>query len=134
MAAQHGHLNFNPAITLQGAMATRKTVHRPALPFERLPELLQRIDADSGRGLIELAVQLSLLVFIRSSELRFARWEDRENFGERSPTEGVKSSPRSSKVSTSHLVPLSRQSVSVLERIRDLSGQFDLVFAGNHHH
>src|SRR5690606_496009 len=76
MAVQHGHVDSNPARDLLGATATRKASHRPALPLERLPELLGRADAYSGRRLTRLAVQLTLLVFIRSSELRFARWEE----------------------------------------------------------
>jgi integrase len=37
-------------------------------------------------------------------------------------------------MSTPHLVPLSRQAVEVLEKIRNLTGRFDLVFAGDHNH
>ncbi|MGK3532901.1 hypothetical protein ACSLN5_19685, partial [Escherichia coli] len=41
----------------------------------RLPELLERIGAyHQGRELTRHAVLLMLHVFIRSSELRFARW------------------------------------------------------------
>lgn len=141
MAVQQGHIDFNPAVDLQGATATRKTVHRPALPFERLPELLQRIDSDSGRPLTRLAVQLTLLVFIRSSELRFARWGEVDTGrsmweipGEREQIEGVKNSHRGSKMNTPHLVPLSRQALGALDEIRQLTGRFDLVFAGDHHH
>lgn len=141
MAVQQGHIDFNPAVDLQGATATRKTAHRPALPFERLPELLQRIDSDSGRPLTRLAVQLTLLVFIRSSELRFARWGEVDTGrsmweipGERQQIEGVKNSHRGSKMNTPHLVPLSRQALITLDEVRQLTGRFDLVFAGDHHH
>ena len=44
-AVQHGYIETNPASDLVGATATRKAQHRPALPLERLPELLQRIEA-----------------------------------------------------------------------------------------
>jgi integrase len=47
-----------------------------ARPLERLPELLTRLEAYSGRSLTRIAVELTLLVFIRSSELRFARWDE----------------------------------------------------------
>lgn len=141
MAVQHGHIDSNPAIDLQGATATRKTAHRPALSLDRLPELMQRIEADTGRPLTCLAVRLTLLVFIRSSELRFARWgeidADRSIWeipGERQPIDGVKNSHRGSKMSTPHLVPLSRQALATLDDVRQLTGRFDLVFAGDHHH
>ncbi|POG04173.1 integrase [Pseudomonas putida] len=141
MAVQHGHLDTNPAVDLQGATATRKTVHRPALALDRLPELLQRIDSDTGRPLTRLATQLTLLVFIRSSELRFARWPEIDTGrsmweipGERQQIEGVKNSHRGSKMSTPHLVPLSRQALATLEQVRQLTGRFDLVFAGDSNH
>lgn len=43
IAVQHGRIDTNPAVDLRGATATRKTVHRPALALDRLPELLQRM-------------------------------------------------------------------------------------------
>lgn len=141
MAVQHGHIDTNPAVDLQGATATRKTVHRPALALDRLPELMQRIDSDTGRPLTRLATQLTLLVFIRSSELRFARWPEIDSgrsmweiLGERQQIEGVKNSHRGSKMSTPHLVPLSRQVLTTLEQVRKLTGRFDLVFAGDSNH
>ena len=139
MAVQHGHIDTNPATDLQGATATRKTTHRPALPLERLPELLARLDAYSGRSLTRIAVELTLLVFIRSSELRFARWDEFDTGralwtipAERQPIEGVKFSQRGAKMATPHLVPLSRQALALVEQARELTGRFDLVFAGDH--
>ncbi|SDU39188.1 tyrosine-type recombinase/integrase [Geopseudomonas guangdongensis] len=138
-AVQLGIIDTNPASDLQGATATGKTTHRAALPLERLPELLERLDAYKGRQLTRLAVQLTLLVFVRSSELRFARWEeidfDRALWtipGERAPIEGVKHSTRGSKMGTPHLVPLSRQAMAVLEQVRQLTGRFELIFPNDH--
>lgn len=139
MAVQHGIIDTNPANDLQGATATRKTAHRPALPLERLPELLGRLDDYKGRQLTRMATQLTLLVFIRSSELRFARWDeidfDRSLWtipAERAAIEGVKHSTRGSKMSTPHLVPLSRQALALLEQVRQLTGRYELVFPGDH--
>src|SRR5690606_36431457 len=75
-AVQHGFIESNPVRDLAGATDAGKTKHRPARPLDRLPEFLARIDSDTGRPLTRLAVTLSLLVFIRSSELRFARWDE----------------------------------------------------------
>lgn len=140
-AVQNGHIDSNPVRDLVGATATGKVNHRPALPLDRLPELMARIEADTGRSLTRLAVNLTLLVFIRSSELRFARWGEIdfnramwEIPGERQPIEGVKNSHRGSKMNTPHLVPLSRQTLGVLGQIHQKTGLLDLVFAGDHHH
>lgn len=138
-AVQNGLIDYNPAQEMAGAIAVAKRVHRPALPFERFSELLERIDSFKGRKLTKLAVKLTLLIFIRSSELRFARWSeiDLENAmwtipAEREPLPGVKHSHRGSKMRTPHLVPLSCQALAVLMEIKEISGDHELVFIGDH--
>ncbi|HFT1684933.1 tyrosine-type recombinase/integrase [Providencia stuartii] len=138
-AVQSGLIDYNPAQDMAGAVATGKRVHRAALELKRLPEFLQRIDDYKGRPLTKLAVKLTLLVFIRSSELRFARWDeiDFDNAmwtipAEREAIEGVKHSYRGSKMRTTHLVPLSRQAIEILKQIYQFSGNHELIFIGDY--
>lgn len=138
-AVQSGLIDYNPAQEIAGAVATAKRQHRAALELNRIPELLHRIDTYTGRPLTRLAVELTLLVFIRSSELRFARWSEVDFDtamwtipGEREPLEDVKHSHRGSKMRTPHLVPLSRQALSILEKIKSMSGNRELIFIGDH--
>ena len=140
-AVQSGLLDYNPAQEMAGAVASSNRQHRPALELRRIPELLQRIDNYTGRPLTRLAVELTLLVFIRSSELRFARWSeiDFETSmwtipAEREAIEGVKHSQRGSKMRTPHLVPLSNQALAILKHVHELSGDRDFVFIGDHDH
>ncbi|CQI89191.1 integrase [Yersinia rohdei] len=138
-AVQSGLIDYNPAQEMAGAVVTGKRKHRAALELNRVSELLHRIDYYSGRPLTRLAVELTLLVFIRSSELRFARWSeiDFETAmwtipAEREAIEGVKHSHRGSKMRTPHLVPLSRQALKILEQIKIFSGDHELIFIGDH--
>ncbi|HHO0186650.1 TPA: tyrosine-type recombinase/integrase [Enterobacter cloacae] len=138
-AVQSGLIDYNPAQEIAGAVATAKRQHRAALELNRIPELLHRIDTYTGRPLTRLAVELTLLVFIRSSELRFARWSevDFESAmwtipGEREHLEGVKHSHRGSNMRTPHLVPLSRQALAILEKIKCMNGNRELIFVGDH--
>ncbi len=138
-AVQSGLIDYNPAQEIAGAVATAKRQHRAALELNRIPELLHCIDHYSGRPLTRLAVKLTLFVFIRSSELRFVRWTevDFETAmwtipGERKLLEGVKHSQRGSKMKTPHLVPLSRQALTILEKIKSMSGNRELIFVGDH--
>ncbi|EHJ4140821.1 integrase arm-type DNA-binding domain-containing protein [Escherichia fergusonii] len=138
-AVQSGLIDYNPAQEMAGAVASSNRVHRPALELKRLPELLHRIDGYTGRSLTRLAVELTLLIFIRSSELRFARWSEIDFDtamwtipAEREAIEGVKHSQRGSKMQTSHLVPLSRQALDILKQVHKLSGNRDFVFVGDH--
>ncbi len=140
-AVQSGLLDYNPAQEMVGAVASSNRQHRPALELRRTPELLKRIDSYTGRPLTRLAVELTLLVFIRSSELRFARWSeiDFETSmwtipAEREAIEGIKHSQRGSKMRTPHLVPLSRQALAILKQVHKLSGDRNFVFIGDHDH
>ncbi len=76
-AMHQGLIENNPAANLDGVTAPPVKRHYPALPLERLPELLERFDGyQQGRELTRLAVLLTLHLFIRSSEMRFARWSE----------------------------------------------------------
>ncbi|END18511.1 phage integrase family protein [Escherichia coli P0302308.4] len=140
-AVQSGLLDYNPAQEMVGAVASSNRQHRPSLQLKRIPELLRRIDSYTGRPLTRLAVELTLLVFIRSSELRFARWSeiDFETSmwtipAEREAIDGVKHSQRGSKMRAPHLVPLSHQALAILKDVYKLSGDRDFVFIGDHDH
>ena len=132
-------ITVNPAYDLGGSIKAPRVVHRPALPLSCLPELLERIDAYQGRALTRLTVLLSLHVFVRSSELRFARWSEfdlKRGVWEipdtRPALEGIAFSTRGTKMAGDiHLVPLSPQALALLEQIHALTGSFELVFTGD---
>lgn len=136
-AVQNGYIDYNPAQDLKGIVSKVNVTHRAALELNKIPELLTRIDNFKGRKLTKLALKLTLLIFIRSSELRFARWSeidfDKKLWtipAEREPLEGVKFSYRGSKMRTPHLVPLSAQAIDILKQIYEISGKYELIFIG----
>lgn len=138
-AAQSGIISYNPAVDMAGVFTTVKRQHRPALALNRISELLERLDTYRGQPLTLLAARLTLLIFIRSSELRFARWSEIDFKKamwtippERTPIEGVKYSHRGAKMRTEHLVPFSTQALDILQQIHTISGEYELIFTGNH--
>lgn len=139
-AVHQGLISTNPAANLEGVTAPPVRRHYPALPLERLPELLERIDGyHRGRELTQLAVLLTLHLFIRSSELRFARWSEIDLRNKiwtipasRESIAGVRYSGRGAKMRNPHIVPLSVQAIAILKRIQDISGEYVLVFPGDH--
>lgn len=141
-AVQNGIIDHNPASDLTGAVSTPKVRHHPVLDLNLIPDFLERIDDYKGRQLTQLAVKLALLLFIRSSELRFARWDeiDLRNAmwtipAEREPIPGVKYSARGAKMHSSHLVPLSRQAIELLHEVRQhCRPGTELVFPGDHNY
>ena len=124
-AVQHGIVITNPAGDLDGIVKARKVKHRPSLPKSELPQFLFDLESYSSRGtlLTQLAIKLLVLTFVRSGELRAARWDEFE-FGEslwRIPAERMK-------MKVEHLVPLSTQTIELLTKLKDISGGDDLLF------
>jgi integrase len=138
-AVQQGVIKYNPAYDLDGVVTPVVTQHHPALPLKRLPELLEKIESYKGRPLTRLALELNLHVFLRSSELRLARW-DEFNLkariwtvpAKREAVKNVRFSERGAKMKDEHLVPLSHQAVAMLEQIKEITGKSVFVFAGAH--
>ncbi len=52
--------------------------------------------------------------------------------GEREPLKGVRHSQRGSKMPTPHLVSQSRQALTILEKIKIMNGNRELIFVGDH--
>lgn len=138
-AVQNGVIKYNPAYDLDGVVTPVVTQHHPALPLKRLPELLDKINSYKGRELTRLALELNLHVFLRSSELRLARW-DEFNLkariwtvpAKREAVKGVRFSERGAKMKDEHLVPLSTQAITLLEQIKVMSAGSVFVFPGAH--
>lgn len=130
----------NPAANLDGITALPIKRHYPALPLEQLPKLLARIGGyQQGRELTRLAVSLTLHLFIRSSELRFARWSEIDFRNRiwtipatREAIPDVRYSGRGAKMRTPHIVPLSHQAITLLKQIKGISGHQVLIFPGDH--
>ncbi len=115
----------NPAADLQGALKPPKQTHYASLSADDLPEFLDKLDQFEGHTITQLAIRLLLLTFVRTVELRGARWTefDLDNRLWRIPAERMK-------MGAEHLVPLSNQVIECLAELREISGYYDLLFPG----
>ena len=140
-AVQQKLIRHNPAYDMEGAVQKPQTEHRPALELEEIPQLLNKIAEYKGRRLTILAIQLNLMIFIRSSELRFARWSEIDFKSklwvipeQREAIENVKHSTRGAKMKRKHFVPLCKQAMRILKEIRQLTYEeghyYGLIFTG----
>lgn len=122
-AVQTGRVEHNPVTDLQGALKTKKVEHRAALGRAELPEFLAKLENYNGNLLTRLALNLILLTFVRSGELRGAKWKefDFDRAEWRIPSERMK-------MRTEHIVSLSRQAMEVLGELKPISGNRELVF------
>ncbi|WP_429058587.1 tyrosine-type recombinase/integrase [Aeromonas veronii] len=122
-AIQTGRVSYNPAQDLKGALRATKQEHRPALPRAELPEFYRRLAAEPLNPATRLAFHLLMLTMTRPGEVRFARWDEFEieRAEWRIPAERMK-------MRVPHIVPLSRQTLAVLEELRQITGHCELLF------
>lgn len=111
---------------LRGALApVRVTHHAAIIEPERIGELLRSIDSYRGHPVVEAALKLAPLLFVRPSELRLAEWADIRLHGSdaeyRIPAARMK-------MREQHVVPLSRQAVAILNGLHGYSGDTKYVF------
>lgn len=138
-AISKGLIEENPAYFLKDVFVTTKAPkHHPQLALNRLPELQQRLANDTGYPLTRLCATFALHTFVRSSELRFARWAEFDlekgvwNLpATREHIAGQKYSNRGAKMKTDHLIPLSPQAITLLKEIHKYSGMTKNVFPKN---
>lgn len=109
-----------------GAYKQPNVKHHPNFSEKELKEFLQNFNNFKGTVTTKLALKFLILTFVRSGELRGARWEE-FNFEKnewRIPAERMK-------MKEQHIVPLSKQALKMLDEARKYSnngGQEGLVF------
>ena len=112
---------------LKGALAPHKAKHQAAVTAEDLPELLRAIDGygELGDKLTGYALRLLALTFVRTGELIGAQWQ------EIGLEQAVWIIPAARmKMKTEHVVPLSRQAVTILRELQAIGGGSRYVFPG----
>ena len=122
----------NPAGGLQKIFTKPQPKSRHSLPVSELPEFLAKIEADKVTSRSnKLAMKFLILTFVRSSELRFADWNefdlDRTDPLWLIPSERMK-------MREMHHVPLSSHAVAILEEMRQFSGPPGYVFTKVRNH
>ncbi len=108
---------------LRGALTVRKKVNHANLKEDELPEFLQKLSNYEGDLRTKIALELLVLTFVRTGELRGAKWQE-INFKSAEwhiPAERMKMREK-------HIVPLSKQVVELLHQIRTLHNNPDFVF------
>ncbi|QTT91435.1 tyrosine-type recombinase/integrase [Pseudomonas chlororaphis] len=121
-----GVVDANPATDLSVVAAPPKAArHHPHVTFAELPELLAKSEAANIHSLTRHAIRLLALTAVRPGELRQAPWAefDMERATWTIPAERMKAR-------RPHIVPLPRQAVAILHQLQEVTGRYELVFAG----
>lgn len=121
-AVATGRADRDLTVDLKGALPPVKEKHFSAITEpERVGELLRAIDEFKGTVVVQCALKLAPLVFVRPGELRTAKWEDID-------LQNAEWRYHVSKTSSDHIVPLSKQAIAILEEIYPLTGDGIYVF------
>ncbi|MDX9690650.1 MAG: tyrosine-type recombinase/integrase [Alphaproteobacteria bacterium] len=122
-ASQRGLCEHNPAADLRDILPSAEEKHHPCIPPAELPNLLKAMRAYQGDRLVVLAMELLVLTFPRTNELIGAKWEEidwkREEWNV--PKERMK-------MKRPHMIPLSRQALSILKELQTLTGDKPFIF------
>lgn len=118
-----GKADHDISSDLKGALKARRQENYTSLPAKELPEFLKKLETYDGDLQTKLGLKLLLLTFVRTGELRGARWSeiDLDKQEWRIPAERMK-------MRDPHIVPLSRQAMVILNELKPISGHKEYVF------
>jgi len=123
-AVATGRAERNPATDLIGALPPTIDKHLPSLtdPKEVAP-LLRAMDGYQGSFVVQCALRLAPLFFVRPGELRHAEWSEIDI------EEAVWNIPaQKMKMKIAHIVPLCKQAIEILKELKPLTGASKYVF------
>jgi len=117
----------DPSQDIRGALKTAlPKKHRASLKSVELADFFEKLTAYEGEPSTALALRLVVHTFLRTNELRFARWSEIEELDGanalwRIPAERMKGRAE-------HLVPVTAQVRALLKKLKPLSGNSQLLF------
>jgi integrase len=122
-AVMHDLADHDPAAALKGLVKRPEVRHNPPIPQKEIPEFLAAIETHGCYPATKIAVRLLLLTFVRTIELRGAKWSeiDLDSAIWRIPKERMKKRRE-------HVVPLSTQAVELLKDLHTRTGHREHLF------
>lgn len=127
-AVNTGRIHHNPLAGIRSAFETPKAVNMPTLRPEELPELMNSLSYASIKLTTRCLIEWQLHTMVRPNEAAGTRWDeiDFEN--------GLWNvSAERMKMKRSHSVPLTPQTIKILERMKAISGHREYVFPSDRH-
>lgn len=113
----------DPASALKGAIQRPKVKHHKPLSRDQIADFIAALDSYGGYRTTVIALRLMLLTFVRTVEMRAAHWSeiDFDRAEWRIPAERMK-------MRAPHIVPLSAQSVGMLQELKTFTGGRTMLF------
>lgn len=123
-AVNMGLIEFNKCVNVSANFSTYTVENNPTIRPEELPEFLSDLDDSNSSIQVKILIKWQLLTMVRPKEAVSAEWQEID-FVKRTwtiPAEKMKGGKRS------HMVPLSNQAVTLLEKIKSITGYERFVF------
>lgn len=122
-----GYVKRDPTQDIRGALVPKgATVHRAAINPADMQAFMRRLSEYRGHPATRLALEIVAHTFVRTSELRLAKWSEFEDLDGNAPLWRIP--PARMKMRKPHLVPLSAPVVLLLQQVRELSGKSEYLF------
>jgi len=121
-AISTGKVERDITADLKGALKARQKSNYSYLKQDELPEFLQKLESYDGEYQTKLGLKLLIYTFVRTNELRGAKWQE-VNFEDKIwkiPKERMK-------MRKEHWVPLSHQALDILQELKKVNGTSEFI-------
>lgn len=122
-AIRKSKAEVNPARLLRGWEEIPPSVSHAPLPADQVTIFLDKVDAYTGQLTTKFCMKLLLLTFVRKTELIEAEWKEIDVKDAIWLIPAVRM-----KMKSPHIVPLSTQSLEVLAKLKELTGESHFLF------
>ena len=124
-ANRNDYCKHNPVILLKDDIITPKKKNQPALEESDLPEFLKKLDDINVYITTKMGLRMVMLTLTRTKEIRHSTWDEFDLESDkpvwRIPADRMK-------MNRDHMVPLSRQAVEVMKKVKRFSRGDQFVF------
>jgi integrase len=128
----------DPAADLSATLPARRKRNYPTITDpDKVGGLLRAIDSFDGTFVVDCALKLAPLLFVRPGELRGAEWAEFEidhpdgsRWSIPPSRRKLRKAEKEDPKTEPHIVPLSTQAIAVLEELRPVTGSGRYVFPG----
>ena len=125
-ATNTGLIEHNPLFGIKEAFANPTVKHMPSIPPQQLPELMRALSNASIKKITRCLIEWQLHTMVRPSEAAGARWNEIDLDSQLwvIPAERMKAK-------RIHKVPLTTQTLALLEAMKPISEHRDFIFPGD---
>jgi integrase len=123
-AIASGLMDYDPAQHIKDTLKKSEKKNYNFISINELPDFLKALENYDGHPIVKLATEFLMLTFVRTGELRGAKWSEIDfeaKFWE-IPAERMKKK-------RTHIVPLTDRTLEILQELRKYTGNREFVFA-----